>query len=186
VAARKPAQSFDPGDDPSEFDSVLLGAASGESPETVCLPKRCYPTAMAPPMAAMYLDRPGFTIADLAAELSWPDEQVDVGVVETAGGVRSPQAYDGDAVSLMQVVLPDMVLLVADAGLGTINAVRLSVDACSKSRVPISNIVVALNHYDESNELHVLNRQWLIDRDRLRVVALPREEQTLVSLMRGG
>jgi dethiobiotin synthetase len=110
---------------------------------------------------------------------------VDIGLIETVGGVRSPQADDGDAVSLLQALSPDVVLLVADAGLGTINSVRLTIGACSSSTYSGSNVVVALNRYDEANELHVLNRRWLIDRDRLRVVVLPGEEPALASLMRG-
>ena len=57
VAARKPAQSFDAGEDPAGLDSALLGAATGEPSETVCLPHRWYPVAMAPPMAADVLGR---------------------------------------------------------------------------------------------------------------------------------
>ena len=53
--------------------------------------------------------------------------------METAGGVRSPQADDGDAVDLVRLLAPDLVVLVADAGLGTINAVRLCVDALAGS-----------------------------------------------------
>ena len=50
--------------------------------------------------------------------------------METAGGVRSPLAGDdGDAVALAGSLMPDVVVLVADAGLGTINAVRLTVAA---------------------------------------------------------
>jgi dethiobiotin synthetase len=185
VAARKPVQSFDPRDDPAGFDSAVLGAASGERSEVVCLPHRRYEVAMAPPMAAQYLRRPGFTVDDLVTELAWPDDGVGVGLIETVGGVRSPQADDGDAVSLLQALSPDVVLLVADAGLGTINSVRLTIGACSSSTYSGSNVVVALNRYDEANELHVLNRRWLIDRDRLRVVVLPGEEPALASLMRG-
>jgi dethiobiotin synthetase len=123
VAARKPAQSFDPGDDPAGFDSAILGAASGEPSETVCRPNRWYEVAMAPPMAADLLGRGPITLADLVAELAWPEIETEVGLVETAGGVRSPQTHDGDAVALADALQPDLIVLVADAGLGTINAV---------------------------------------------------------------
>ena len=129
VAARKPAQSFDQGDDPSARDAAVLGAASGESPEFVCPPQRWYETPMAPPMAAEALGRPVFGIADLVDELRWPADPVDVALVETAGGVRSPLADDGDCRALCRVLAPDLVVLVADAGLGTINAVRLCIEA---------------------------------------------------------
>ena len=62
---------------------------------------------MAPPMAAEALGRPAFSIGDLMAELRWPDAAVDVGLVETAGGVRSPLAADGDCLALCAAVAPD-------------------------------------------------------------------------------
>ena len=80
-------------------------------------------------MAAEALGLPAFTVADLIEEMVWPSDRVQVGVVETAGGVRSPQASDGDTTDLLAALGPDVVVLVADAGLGTINAVRLSMDA---------------------------------------------------------
>jgi dethiobiotin synthetase len=172
VAARKPAQSFDPGDDIESLDSAVLGNASGEPPEVVCLPHRNYEVAMAPPMAASFLDRPAFTVDDLLAEMAWPTDRVGVGLIETAGGVRSPQAEDGDAATMVQRIAPDVVLLIADAGLGTINSVRLSMQALSGDCISSSEIVVILNRYRESDELHVLNLRWLTERDGLRVLTM--------------
>lgn len=160
VAARKPAQSFGPDD---ALDAAVLGAATGEVPERVCPPHRWYEVPMAPPMAADVLGRPSFSVADLVAELSWPDG-IDVGFVETAGGVRSPIAGDGDCAAYLRVLSPDLVVLVADAGLGTINAVRLSLDALT------GPVLVVLNRYDGSDELHRRNRSWLVERDGLDVI----------------
>ena len=111
---------------------------------------------MAPPMAAAALGRPTFSITDLVAELSWPDA-TDVGLVESAGGPRSPLAADGDTITLTEALAPDIVVLVADAGLGTINAVRLSLDAFGT----LAPVVVALNRYDDVLPLHRANRDWL-------------------------
>jgi dethiobiotin synthetase len=211
VAARKPAQSFDPGDDPAAFDSAVLGAASGEPSESVCRPGRWYEIAMAPPMAADALGRDPFTVAELVEEVSWPPSQVDVGLVETAGGVRSPQAHDGDAVALSGAFAPDIVVLVADAGLGTINAVRLSAGAicgdggAGRAGVGVgvgvgaggvgaggvgaggvgASVVVVLNRFDAHNDLHVRNRRWLTEQDNMYVVAVPGEEKELAALVRG-
>lgn len=164
VAARKPAQSGEPGGGPSDAD--VLGAASGEDADTVCLPARSYPVALAPPMAADALGLAPVALADLAAELRWPDPPVDVGLVETAGGLRSPQAHDGDARDLAGALHPDAVVLVADAGLGTINAVRLCADALAATELPVH---VVLNRYDEADALHRANRVWLANRDHLDV-----------------
>ncbi len=180
VAARKPAQSFDPADDPAGLDSAVLGAASGETSESVCHPSRWYEIAMAPPMAADALGRGRLTLAELVQDLAWPAPPVDVGLVETAGGVRSPQSHDGDVVTMTGMLAPDIVLLVADAGLGTLNSVRLSVDALPD----VAPVVVVLNRYDEGNDLHVRNRRWLVEEFGLAVVTMPGGEEALATLVR--
>jgi dethiobiotin synthetase len=122
-------------------------------------------------MAAALLGLPVFTIATLAREVrtSLPaDHSGMIVFVEGAGGARSPLADDGDSVALAHALTADRVVIVADAGLGTINAVRLTVAALS-SWTPI----VALNRYDEADELHSANRAWLTDRDGFTVVTTP-------------
>jgi len=151
VSARKPVQSFAPGGGPT--DAALLAAATGEGVETVCPPHRSYEAAMAPPMAAQVLGRAPWRIADLVDELSWPPG-TGLGWVETVGGPRAPVASDGDSAGLAAALAPDVVVLVAGAGLGVINAVRLS--APTLHRPP----VVVLNRYDDS-DLHRRNRAWL-------------------------
>jgi len=182
VAARKPAQSFDSSDDPAARDAAVLGAASGEAPEVVCSSERWYGIPMAPPMAASALGRPPFGIVDLISELRWPAEAVDVGLLETAGGVRSPLAADGDCLDLCRSLAPDLVVLVADAGLGTINSVRLSVGALDALGAPV---VVVLNRFEGTVDLHERNLEWLRARDALTVVTLPGAESALADLMSG-
>lgn len=160
VIARKPAQSFDPGD--SSTDAHVLAAATGEEPSAVCPRHRWYPAAMAPPMAAEYLERPPFSIEDLVAEIDWPLPAPDVALVESAGGVRSPLAPDGDTVTLVELLQPDVVLLVADAELGTINSVTMSLEALDRG-AHVARPVVVLNRFEQIDELHRRNRDWLAD-----------------------
>ena len=79
-------------------------------------------------------------------------------LVEGAGGPRSPLADDGDIVDLARALGIGRAVLVADAGLGTINAVRLCVDALTGL-----DTVVFLNRYDAGEDLHRRNRGWLAD-----------------------
>ncbi len=167
VAARKPAQSHEPGDPMT--DAAVLAAATGEDARAVCREERDYEVAMAPPMAASALGMEPFTIADLVAHLQWP-RGCDVGFVESAGGVRSPIASDGDTIDLIEHVQPDLVLLVADAGLGVINAVRLSLAAMVSSRV-----LVVLNRFDGDDDLHRRNLAWLREVDGLDPLVSPQE-----------
>ena len=95
---------------------------------------------------------------------------------------------------------PDLVVLVADAGLGTINAVRLTVDALREPgapgaprapgapgapRAPGAPIAVVLNRFDAAVGLHIQNAEWLRSRDGLTVVALPGGERELAGLASG-
>lgn len=158
VSVRKPLQSYNPAcSDPT--DAEVLGAAGGEDPEIVCKPDRSFPVAMAPPMAAEVLGRDIPTIAELVAELRWANG-IDLGAVETVGGVRSPLGADGDSRDLALALAPDTVVLVADAGLGVVDSVRKSVDTLA----PIAPLVY-LNRYDPDDELHRRNLEWLTERD---------------------
>ena len=165
VVARKPAQSFPPED--TETDADRLSGASGESPTAVCPRHRWYPVPMAPPMAAEVLDLTPPTVADLAAEIDagWPDPEADIGVVEGAGGVASPLGVDGDSGDLARALRADGGVIVADAGLGTINAVRLA----TRAILPLP-VAVYLNRFDPDDDLHRRNRRWLEEREGLVIV----------------
>lgn len=180
VEARKPAQS---GDGTTASDSELLAAATGEAAELVCPPHRSYSVAMAPPMAAEQLGLIAPTLDDLVTETerSFGALAADVGLVELAGGVASPAASDADGADLAASLRPDAVLLVADAELGTINSVRLSLarldEALSDQPDDLGGfgvgvgadvpILVHLNRYDEANELHRANAEWLAVQDHV-------------------
>jgi len=154
VAARKPAQSYAP-EELGHTDAEVLGAASGEAPDVVCPHHRWYPVPMAPPMAAEALGLARFTIADLVVETAAAHPAATT-IVEGAGGPRSPLAADGDTVDLARALGATVVVLVADAGLGTINAVRLSAEALRGL-----SLLVVLNRFDPADALHRRNHAWL-------------------------
>ncbi len=164
VAARKPAQSGTTWD---TSDARRLADACDISPESVCPPHRTYDAGLAPPMAAQFVGQPPFTIAELVAESIWPPE-TDIGWLESAGGVRSPLAIDGDTVDLARAVMPDVTVVVSNAELGCISSVRLAADALKGHR-----LIIALNWYVSDNTLHQLNCDWLTNTDRFRVVTRP-------------
>ncbi len=161
VAARKPAQSYAQGEEST--DAELLAAASNEDPHIVCPPHRWYPIPMAPPMAADALGLASIKLEQLVAESAWP-LNVELAVIETAGGLCSPIAHDADNLALIEKLAPTRVVLVADAGLGTLNAVRLCLRALAGRPT-----TVFLNRFDASNELHGRNREWL-EREGVLVV----------------
>jgi dethiobiotin synthetase len=166
VAARKPAQSYAAAD-PTPTDAAVLAEATGEEIDMVCPTHRSYPIALAPVIAAEALGRSPMSIDDLSRELaaSWTSTALDAAFVEGAGGVASPQAVDGDTATLIEAINPDLVILVADAELGTINLVRLCLRFLGNRRP----ITVHLNRYDPDSDVHQSNLRWLREREALTV-----------------
>lgn len=169
VAARKVAQSHAAAE--VVTDAAVLGAASGERPEAVCPPTLSFPVPMAPPMAADVLGRPRPLLADLVEGLRWPDRRAGAGLVETVGGLRSPQAHDADAVDVLRSLAPDRVVLVAAAGLGAVHAVRCAVDGLGAAGMTAAAVV--LDRHDPGDDCHRRTAAWLVDDDRLPVVLVP-------------
>ncbi len=169
VVARKPAQSFESADVAAACtDADLLAAATGDAAVQVCPEHRWYEVPMAPPMAASALGRDPVLVADLVAETTeWWSTRSDssaLGLVELAGGPWSPAASDGDGIDLTRALAPAAVVLVAHAGLGTLNAVRPALGALS----PIAPVHVLLNRFDEGIDLHRRNLDWLREHERIR------------------
>ena len=164
AVARKPVQSFAIAD-LGHTDADILANASGETANDVCPPHRWLARPMAPPMAAAALGEAPPLLADLVAELLWPTPLPDVGFVETIGGLRSPIADDADSRSLAHGIDPDLVVVVAEAGLGVIDAVRMATDALAARAWRAPDPLVFLNHFDPDNDLHCRNVEWLRSRD---------------------
>lgn len=164
VCARKPVQSFAPG---PPTDAELLARATGEPPERVCPPHRSYPLPLAPPMAARRLGLPPPRLSELVSGLDLPER--GVALVEGVGGPRSPLADDGDTVDLAAAVGADLVVIVAEPGLGTISSTLLAAGAFS------APVVVFLNRFDPADDLHRDNREWLAGRCGLAVTATVKE-----------
>lgn len=158
VAARKPVQSFDPGHGPT--DAEVLAAATGEDPAEVCRPGLSFPLPYAPPMAADALGLPRLLLDDVLPSLP----RRGLVLVEGVGGPRSPVTHDADNVDLCRAVGASAAVLVADAGLGTVNATLLSAGALAP--VPL---IVHLNRFDGADDLQRRNLAWLRARAALEV-----------------
>jgi dethiobiotin synthetase len=138
VGAMKPAQSGHAPGEPSDAERLLAAAGGGDPPELVC------PYTFGPPLAPGVAARLAGVevslarILDAARALAARHAAL---VVEGAGGLMTPltprETYADLAVSL---TLP--ALVVARAGLGTVNHAVLTVEALRARGVAVAGVVL--------------------------------------------
>jgi dethiobiotin synthetase len=138
VGAMKPAQSgLEPGA-PSDADRLRAAAGGEDPPELVC------PYRFGPPLAPAVAARlSGETISlsrilDAARALASRHAAL---VVEGAGGLLTPLT-DRDTFADLAVALGLPVLVVARAGLGTVNHTALTCEALRARRLTVHGVVI--------------------------------------------
>ena len=143
VAVLKPAQTGVAPDEPGDLDDVVRLAG----PVTVRELVR-YPDPLAPATAARRTGRPGLDPADVARTASLLAETYDLVLVEGAGGLLVPYTF-GQTVNDPAGTLADVaallgapVLVVAAAGLGTLNAAALTVEALRARGLHCAGVVI--------------------------------------------
>lgn len=156
-----------------DADSALLRRASGED-EPLARPLLSLEEALAPAVAAA---RAGASVdpAAIEARIRALRERHDAVVVEGAGGVAVPLAWGYTVLDLAQHLgLPAVV--VARAGLGTLNHVWLTVEALSVRRIPVAAVV--LNGMSSSPDLAEATNPGSLERllPRVRRLVLPRQD----------
>lgn len=117
-----------------------------------------YETAVSPHLAAklegnpVELERVLEGLRDLQA-------RYDYVTVEGSGGILCPLRFDGQSIQLEDVIKAGNLgcLIVADAGLGTINAVVLTVEYMKARHIPVKGIL--FNRFEPGNPLHEDNRR---------------------------
>jgi len=100
-------------------------------------------------------------------------------VIEGAGGITCPLNMDKNY--LMNDLISEMgvkTLIVADAGLGTLNYVLLTVEYAKNHGIEVAGIV--LDNYDKKNFMHLDNKIFIEKLTDIKVVAtVAKDEQEL-------
>lgn len=143
VDAFKPVVSgFDPAE-PETSDPARLAAAMGRPDDWAQISPRRYRAPLAPNLAAR-LEGETLAMADLVADCrAWLETRdVDLVLVEGAGGVMSPMTDDATNLDLM-VALGLPVLLVAGSYLGTASHLLTALEVVRARGLTIAAIVVS-------------------------------------------
>ncbi len=147
-------------------DQTALAEAAGDVPRgtyRLALPAAPWVAALAEGVD-IDLDRIG---EDLVAGAAAADRVL----VEAAGGWRVPITSTGDTSALARLCgLP--VLVVARAGLGTINHTLLTLEAIGRDQLPIAGVVLSVRP-DEDPEFAESNAQQICARSGVQVAVWP-------------
>jgi dethiobiotin synthetase len=142
VAVLKPAQTgtaaYEPGET-SDTDTVTRLAGPG----VTCVTLAEYPDPLAPLAAARVSGRPELYLADALDAAAKLAGQHDLLLIEGAGGLLVPMGYDGWTVRDLAVALRAPAVVVARAGLGTLNHTALTLEALAAHGVEASVVIGA-------------------------------------------
>ncbi len=157
------------GDSVWEDVEAYFDALGGEYPRDRICPQR-FAAPLAPPVAARMAGRE--VDEDLLADgLNWWHSQVDSIVVEGAGGLLSPLSrLQTNADLAAKLGLP--LLIIARAGLGTINHTLLTVAVAQQRQLPICGIILNSAHPSSNDESMKSNPEELALRCAVPILGL--------------
>jgi dethiobiotin synthetase len=108
-----------------------------------------YETAVSPHLAARLEGNPA-TLEKIAADYEKQCSKYNYVTVEGSGGIICPIRYDDEQQIFLEDIIKKLklaVIVVADAGLGTINSTVLTVRYLESKNIQVKGII--LNHYHE-------------------------------------
>lgn len=154
---------------PGDAEYVCQISGLTESPET--LVSYIFETPVSPHLAATIESSSYIDEKVIVEDYTKLAEKYDFILVEGCGGIMCPlripySSHENDQNKSNLLILPDIIkllnldiIIVADAGLGTINAVLLTVSYAKQQDITIAGII--LNNYDKNNFLHQDNKKQI-------------------------
>lgn len=168
---RRPDGSLIPG------DALQVKTMSGiEQPlEEMC--PYIYETAVSPHLAAKFEGNP-VEMDRVLKNFDQVCDRYEYVTAEGSGGILCPLRFDEQKIQLEDFIKARSLacLIIADAGLGTINAVVLTAEYMNTHKIPVKGII--FNHYEPGNPLHEDNKWMCETMTGLKVVACVKNDDT--------
>lgn len=159
---------------PGDADYVNRVAGIGERTENMV--SYVYKNAVSPHLAARLEGNPA-ELSKISADYAYISSQYEYVTVEGSGGIVCPIRYDHSQHIFLTDIIKILnlgVVIVADAGLGTINAVVLTAEYLKQKSIPIKGII--LNHYHQGNVPEDDNRKMITAITGVPVIALVKDD----------
>ena len=113
-------------------------------------------------------------------------KKFDYLLIEGAGGITCPLKINSDEKYLLKDLIWELglsIIIVADAGLGTINSTLLTVDYARANGIDIEGII--LNNYESDNFMHWDNLEQIENLTGINVVATVARNAKDIMLLEG-
>lgn len=160
---------------PGDALQVKMRSGIQQPPDEMC--PYIYENAFSPHLAAK-LERIPIEMEHVLEGFDHVCSRYDYVTAEGSGGIICPLRFDDQ-----QILLEDFIkarslscLMVADAGLGTINAVVLTAEYMKARMIPLKGII--FNHYDPDSPMHKDNRLMCEAMTGLKVIACVKDGDT--------
>lgn len=114
------------------------------------------------------------------------NKKYDYLLIEGAGGITCPLIAEKDEKYLLKDLIWELglsIIIVADAGLGTINSTLLTVEYARANGIEVEGII--LNNYDSSNFMHWDNLEQVENLTGINVVATVAKNSNDIMLLEG-
>ncbi len=160
---------------PGDADHVGKIAGINENPEDMV--SYIYENAVSPHLASMIEGNP-VELSVVKEDFQKVSQKYDYVTVEGSGGILCPIRWDDQKILLEDIIktLALKTLLIADAGLGTINAVVLTVDYLKHAGIECKGII--LNHFHPGDVMEEDNKKMIEEMTGLLVLACVEENTT--------
>src|SRR4051812_14414948 len=137
-AVLKPAPTGGRPDEPGDLQDVVRLAG----PEVTTRELRRYPGPLSPEAAARRSGLPALDPGEIAQAASDLDTGHDLTLIEGAGGLLV--RFDSTGATLADVAwsLGSLVVIVAEAGLGTLNATALTAEVATKRGLTVAGVII--------------------------------------------
>lgn len=125
-------------------------------------------------------------IEKIKSDFARMNKKYDYLLIEGAGGITCPLRLEGGEKYLLKDLIWELglsVLIVADAGLGTINSTLLTVDYARANGIEVEGII--LNNYDSGDFMHWDNLQQVEYLTGINVVATVSKGANDIMLLEG-
>lgn len=164
---------------PGDADYVKQVASISEKTEN--LVSYVYKNAVSPHLAAKIEGNP-VEMDVVKAAYQKAVSKYDYITVEGSGGIVCPIRYDETKIMLEDIIkaLGLSTIIIADAGLGTINATVLTVEYMKRKNIPIKGII--FNHYHEGNLMEEDNKKMVEIMTGIPVIAVLKDNDTELNI----